>query len=317
MEKEVIFNIFPICNKDIILSIGFRVHEFSGSDQEKIEYLLSKIETDIKEMAYIKVPDNFKLNLPTGEIINGITHERYNNLLYNGTEGILYESIFQMFNAPVTPLSVSTMYVDGEIKITEQRQFEAESKTKFTTKITENISEHYLKKYMTDKGFEFAELINVDFMEAIKLLLWNQKYTSTIKLLMAAIDTFAFLEYGDIKGSYKKWLEEFCEVSLLGVNEDELWEYRNSILHMTNANSRKVIQNHVQRLSFYISDKDIEFLTTNGDAKYFNLLSLIKVINFGILKWVDSFNTNREKFGTFCKRYDLIISDNRYNRIEQ
>ena len=112
MNTEAIFNIFPICNDDIISLIGFRSHEFTGTDDEKINFLLSRIELDVVEMAYIKVSDNFKVKLPNGESIAGLTKERFNNLLHNGTEQILYEPIFQIFNAPLSPLCVSTMYVD-------------------------------------------------------------------------------------------------------------------------------------------------------------------------------------------------------------
>lgn len=317
METEVIFNLFPICNSNIISAIGFRVHDHSGSDEEKIVFLSSRIELDIKEMAYIKVSENFKVQLPTGEEINGLTHERFNNLLHNGTEGILYEPIFQLFNAPENPLSIATMFVDGEIKITAKQEFGTPPKTKFTEKITEKIPDHYLSRYTTDEGINLGELINSDFIEAIRLLFQNQKYVSAIKLLMAAIDTFAFIEFGDVKGNFKSWLVKYCDIPQVGITVEELWEYRNSILHMTNAHSRNVLKNNILRLSFYVSESDIDYLTTNGDAKYFNLVTLINVINLGIENWCDSYNTEREKFESFCTRYDLVISDNRYNKIDE
>jgi hypothetical protein len=317
MKPEKIFNIFPICNNDIISLIGFRVHEKIGTDDEKIEFLLSRIETDITELAYIKISDNFKVKLPNGDEVNGLTHERFNNLLQNGTESILYEPIFQLFDAPEFPLSVSTMLVDGEIKITRQEKFETDPKTKVTESLTENVAEHYLEKYLTDEGFDFTALVNDDFLDAIKLLFKNQKYVSATKLLMAAIDTFAFLEYGDTKDNFKKWLTSFCDLSSIKLTVDELWEYRNSILHMTNAQSRKVIQNQIERLSFYVSENDIDFLTTNGEAKYFNLLTLIRTINLGIVNWINTYDTDRSKFEIFSDRYDLIISDSRYNKIQE
>jgi hypothetical protein len=134
---------------------------------------------------------------------------------------------------------------------------------------------------------------------------------------MAAIDTFAFLEYGDTKDNFKKWLTSFCDLSSIKLTVDELWEYRNSILHMTNAQSRKVIQNQIERLSFYVSENDIDFLTTNGEAKYFNLLTLIRTINLGIVNWINTYDTDRSKFEIFSDRYDLIISDSRYNKIQE
>lgn len=55
--KEVIFNLFPICNDKIITNIGFRVHEFEGKDEDKIQYLLSRVEQDVKEMIILKISD--------------------------------------------------------------------------------------------------------------------------------------------------------------------------------------------------------------------------------------------------------------------
>jgi hypothetical protein len=315
MNTETIFNIFPICNDDIISAIGFRVHELAGTDEEKINFLLSRVETDVKEMAYIKISDNFKVILPTGEEVAGVTKERFNNLLHNGTEQILYEPIFQIFDAPQSPLSVSTMFVDGEIKITSSVEFEAVPKTKFTEKITESIPEHYLSKFMTDEGVNLGDLINEDFIEGIRLMFQNHKYVSCSKLLMSAVDTFAFLEFGDVRDNFKNWLTKYCDLSLVKVTPDELWEYRNSILHMTNSRSRKVLQNDVQRLAFYVSDSEVDFMTTNGEANYFNLLTLINLVNKGIENWCNSYNDDRSKFEDFVDRYDSIISDSRYNKI--
>lgn len=317
MDKEIIFNIFPICNSDIVSEIGFRVHEYAGTDDDKIKFLLSRVEQDVKEMAFIKVSSDFKVQVANGQEVIGLTHERYNNLLHNGTDGILYEPIFQLFNAPQTPLSVSTMVVDGEIKITTQKHFDTMPKAKFTETVTEKIPNHYLKEFMTEEGFNMGALINSDFIVSIRLLFQNQKYVSCIKLLMSSIDTFAFLEYGDVSGNFKTWINKYCDLSSVGINESELWEYRNSIIHMTNSYSRKVIDNKVQKLSFYVSKDNVDYLTTDGEAKYFNLLTLINVVNKGLEKWCDSYNIDRSKFPTFCDRYDLIISDSRYGRIDR
>lgn len=313
MEK--IFNIFPICNNRIITHIGFCVHEIDGTDEEKLKYLLSKVEQDSKKIKIIEVPSNFKVRHPSGEEINGLTHERYNSLLHNGTDGILYEGIFQHFGAPEFPLSVSTMIVDGEIKITEQKKFDTIPKTEFTTKLVEQVPLYYLSEYMSDNGFALSELINTDFFEAIRILYNKQKYVSSMKLLMSAIDTFSFLEYGDKPNNFKDWIIQFCDLSALNINESELWEYRNSVLHMTNSYSRRVIDKKVSQLSFYVGEKDLPYMISNGEAKYFNLFSLINCIAQGIDKWGESFNIERSKFRKFCDRYDLIMSDQRYSKI--
>ena len=50
-------------------------------------------------------------------------------------------------------------------------------------------------------------------------------------------------------------------------------------------------------------------------SNYFNIKSLIQVISDGIDKWAASFDIAKDKFPAFLDRYDLIISDSRYNRV--
>lgn len=316
MSKETIFNFFPICDDNIITQIGFRVHEFEGTDQEKYDFLLSRVKIDAKEMVIYNISDNYKVELPDGEKISGITHERYNNFLHNGTEGILYEPIYKTFNAQKNPLTVSTMYSNGEIKITKQEFFDGNLKATFTEKITEKIPNYYLTEFMTDEGFDLGELIKTDFLDSINILTGKNKFVSAIKLLMAAIDTIAFIEYGDVNNNFKDWLDKYCSLEKLKISSEELWEYRNSILHMTNSFSRKVINKRVKQLSFYVSEGDIEYLTGNSHLKYFNFKSLYENIIVGITNWCESYNTDVNKFELFCARYDSIISDNRYGKIE-
>jgi hypothetical protein len=315
MEK--IFNIFPICDNDIIRYIGFKVHEMEGTDKEKIDYLLSKVSQDKEEFSIIAISEDFKVTLPSGEEIIGITHERYNIFIQNGTQSVLFEQIYQQFDAPMTPLNLATMIVDGELKINAKINSEPKFKAPPVFSIAEHLPEDYLNKYLTDEGFDFGSLINDDFLMSIKLLFQNQKYVSMVKLLMSAIDSFAFLEYGDTKDTFKKWLDEFCNLKKIKLNSDELWEYRNSILHMTNTQSRKVIKKEVFALYFYVNHTDLEYMTTNGESKYFNLYSLQNIVNEGICMWIKSYKTKTEKFEQFFKRYDLILSENRYGKIEQ
>ncbi|MEO6301786.1 MAG: hypothetical protein ABIP51_01310, partial [Bacteroidia bacterium] len=126
--------------------------------------------------------------------------------------------------------------------------------------------------------------------------------------------TIAFLEYGDVPGNFKNWINEYCDIGKLGITKDELWEYRNSLLHMTNSNSRKVIKKEISPLSFYVKSADEKTLKSNGNAKYFNLTTLIDVFAKGLEKWGTNFNVEREKLEIFIERYDSIISDVRYGK---
>lgn len=314
---EKIINIFPIFEGQILTSIGFRVHEIEGTDEEKIEFLKARIDTDVKEMAMTLLPDNFTVQLPDGTTVPGLTLERYNGLLHNGTDGILYEGIFRAFDFPDTPLQVATPIVDGAIKFDKSLNYKPEAKAPFTTKIHEEIPKHYLDEFITEEGFALVDLIDKDFFGAIRLTYNGGQFVSCLKLLLSAVDSIAFLEFGDIphKNIFKDWLTTFCDFSRLNITEDELWEYRNSLLHMTNANSRKVARELVKRLKFYVSGEDKPDMLGDVQSNYFNIKSLIQVISDGIDKWAVSFDKDKDKFPAFLDRYDLIISDSRYNKV--
>ena len=83
---------------------------------------------------------------------------------------------------------------------------------------------------------------------------------------------------------------------------------------MTNSNSRKVIKKEISQLLFYVGNADEKALKTNGEAKYFNLVTLFDEFAKGLEKWVETFNSKRDKFEIFVERYDSIISDSRYRK---
>ncbi len=315
MEK--IINLFPIIEGQIINCIGFRIHEMEGTDEEKIEFLKSRVETDSKEMAITPLPEGFTIKHPDGTVTSGLSLERYNGLLHNGTDAILYEGIFQVFDFPESPLQVSTPIIDGIIKFDKSLKFEREPKAPFTTKIHEEIPKHYLDEFITEEGFALVELIDKDFFGAIRLTYNEGYYVSCLKLILSAIDTMAFLEFGDIahKNIFIEWLDTYCELSRINIKQTELWEYRNSLLHMTNAYSRKVTQEYVKQLKFYVSNSDKPDIIGDVQSNYFNIKSLIETVSVGIGKWAESFNSDKDKIEGFLERYDMVISDSRYNRL--
>ena len=317
MATEKIINIFPIFEGQILTCTGFRVHEIDGTDDEKIAFLKSRIEQDVKEMAIALLPENFVIQTRDGETSSGITLERYNILLHNGTDGILYEGIFQAFDFPENPLQISTPIVDGKIKFDRSLNIDTEPKAPFITKIHEEIPQHYLDEFMTDQGFALVDLIDKDFFGAIKLTFNEGHYVSCLKLLLSAVDSIAYLEFGDIsqRNIFRDWITTYCDFSKLNIDDSELWEYRNSLLHMTNAYSRKVAKDLVKRLKFYVSNEDKPTITGDVQSKYFNINSLIQAISDGIDKWAETFNQKKEKIEGFIERYDLVISDSRYNKV--
>jgi hypothetical protein len=312
---ETVFNIFTICNNEVIEYIGFKAHELEGTDDQKIKFLQENVQSDSGNLEYIKIPESFKLTKDGSQIIGAITIESYNTLNHNGTLSVLFESIFQIYDVSQAPLFVVTFLVDGEIKIEGNEDLNSNPTVPFTHSLDERIPIDYIDSYFTDKGFEMDRLLEDDFIKATKILFQNECYVSALKLLLSAIDTVAFLEYDDTPGNFKKWIDEYCEIDKANITSEELWEFRNSLLHMTNALSRKVKRKTVKALNFYVSYADIEERKSDGETKFFNLKTLISIIADGLEKWGLSYKENRYKFSDFVNRYDKIISDSRYGKL--
>ena len=171
----------------------------------------------------------------------------------------------------------------------------------------------YLRIYWKESGFDFPQMINDDFMDAMKLL-WNKrKYISTLKLLVIMIDTLGFLEYGPkASDSFARWMDEFCKMDLIGVTSRELWELRNSLLHMTNLDSRRGHRGDVKRLQPAITHPDNDILVDMKDFRVLHLSRLLTgVVPDGIANWIRSFDGNQAKFLEFVQRYDTVVSDSR------
>jgi hypothetical protein len=169
----------------------------------------------------------------------------------------------------------------------------------------------YLEEYLTPNGFDLAALFNDDYFSAIRLCFNHRHYVSCMKLIASFIDTVAFLEFGDTPGNFIRWLEAYAELKPLNVTANQLWELRNSLLHMSNLDSRRVLTGREKRISFcvavsgYVSPPDDEI-------QYFNLFDLITVLAEGLSNWIHSVNNDQDKFPVFVERYDRVVSDSRY-----
>ena len=316
--REKIYNLFTIFEDEILVSTGYVMHEIEGTDDDKINFLQKKVIIDKENITPKPISDKYKIKNKYGSEKIGISLESYNSMLHNGTVGVLFEYIFQETDAPKDPLTISTSIVNGEIKIDEKRNFETLPKGPPVYQIEEENPIYYLKAYMSEDGLDLNRLILDDFIKATQITYNNKNYVSCLKLFMSAIDSIAFLEYGEIQGIniFQKWLDTYCSLKRMNILSTELWEFRNSLLHMTNPYSRKVLKNKVQPLQFYVSQYDRPELQSNVKFKYFNLRTFIDVITEGIGNWTQSFNAEKNKFETFLDRYDLILSDLRYGKIK-
>jgi hypothetical protein len=175
----------------------------------------------------------------------------------------------------------------------------------------------YFGTFFTEDGFDFSGLINADFFQPVRILFQNQHYVSAAKLLVVAIDSIAYVEYGDIKENvFVKWLNAYADLSEVGISADELWEHRNSLLHMSNLDSRKVLSGKVRRLVAYVGELPEGVELSENNAGYYNLQTLIFAIAHGVGRWANTYNEDRDKIHSFVERYDLIASDARMLKVE-
>ena len=171
----------------------------------------------------------------------------------------------------------------------------------------------YLAMFRSRDGFiDLIRLIDGDFMEPIKCLFNAQLYVAATKLTMSTIDTLGFLEFGPEQGVFHRWLNKYANLSDLNVSAEELWELRNSLVHMTNLASRSVESGRVERLTFVIAGADIDTPERLGGTKVLHLTRLLAVtLPTAIGEWVRTYDGDERKRNRFVHRYDTIVSESR------
>ena len=109
---------------------------------------------------------------------------------------------------------------------------------------------------------------------------------------------------------------ELLRQAQAGVTSLELWELRNSLLHMTNLDSKKVRRGSVERLKPVIINSQVEVPSHSGGYKNFHLTRFTAtVLPQGIDKWIRSYNEQPAKLLQFIHRYDTIVSEARLSVI--
>ena len=170
----------------------------------------------------------------------------------------------------------------------------------------------WMLKYMKGGGLQLSQLIHDDYFEAIKMTFNAKLYVSAMKLLLSAIDSLAYIEFGDEKYNvFIKWMNTYADIRPLGITSEELWELRNGLLHMTNLDSRAVDRMRVRRVSFHIGSKS--FYERDG-IHYFSFHELLMEVGRAHVRWLETYNRDIAKRVDFVSRYDKIISDSRMAR---
>ena len=285
---EQLINVFIYGNDTHAHSMGYCKYENSENSDDSAEFLTSKVKSDHlnAKITTLTRPiewDTFYAMQRLGAVTNTLRKD-----------GIMADGDFYCI----------THIVNGTIRADE---------------VVDTASPHavpdYLSIYMTANGFDFAQLIEDDYFSAVKLL-WNEKkYISSMKLLFSAIDTFGFIEYGPRQNAFVHWLDNYCDLQSINVTSQELWELRNSLLHMTNLDSHKVRNNAVERILPAIAHPDWEGLPLDDDTKRFHASRFILILlPQAIENWLTTYIQERGKIVEFIRRYDTIVSEARMTK---
>ncbi len=298
MPSERVFNIFVYFVDGIATEYGVRHHRVDGEDATKTTFLLAQVATDYEVARHFRLSRRF-------------TPDEWRAAMRLGSEFSYFEEAFEFFRAPIAPVFCLTSVVDGIPVIDQKIGPEPFRGDVVTAQEGEKGVPDYLVHYTDGTKFRFTDLIHDDYFKAIRTLFNAKLYVSCAKLLMSCVDTLAFVEFGDDRGNFSKWIDTYVDLKPHGITSEELWEFRNSVLHMTNLASRGVISGRVSPIMPYVGGPASMPRVALGLPKPFNLYGLLETIGDGIVNWGDAYNTDRDKVLKFIERYDLTISDSR------
>jgi hypothetical protein len=297
MNSERIFNIFVFFVDGVAREYGLRHHRSGADDSEKLLFLSTSVQADLSTARLF--PLSSAISISEWQASQRI-----------GIDLSLFEEGFQHYRAPREPFIGITLVSDGVAMIdlvTDLEPFQGN----LINYGQVGVMQDWLLTYTEGEHIRIDKLINDDYYSAIKMLFNSRHLVSAAKLLMSCIDTLAFVEFGDKRGNFTQWIDAFVKLETVGITSSELWEFRNSIVHMTNLSSRAVRSGKVSPIMPYIGSDQLATTVGSMTPRPFNLLTLLKAVGIGIGVWSETFNSDREKFIHFVERYDSIISDSR------
>lgn len=216
--NERIFNIFVYFDDGLARSYGVRHHRVAGSDVEKATLLRAVAQSDCELAKRFALPRTF-------------TPEQWRSAQRQGGVLCYFEQAFEIYRAPKEPLFCLTAVVDGVVKVDLSISGANFRGDEVSAQQGRGAVPDYLVHYMDGVQFRLPELIHDDYFKAIKALFNCGLYVSCAKLLMSCIDTLAFVEFGDMPGNFSKWLDAYVDLAALNITSEELWEFRNSVVH--------------------------------------------------------------------------------------
>lgn len=296
---EIAFNLFYFVRDGVLQEIGAVGHPIDGGDEMMGAKLRAAVASDHTRAQRFPLPRQFA----------GLTVEEYNALERLGRQLEVYEPAFSVLNAPAHPFVCVTAVVNGMIAIdgTADKLLLRMGPFQGHPKVGAGIMGDYMDDYLTPDGLDIPRLLNDDHFEAIRMLYNHGSYLACMKLLASFIDTVAFLEFGDVSGNFVRWLETYAKLESLGVSAEQLWELRNSLLHMSNLDSRKVLSGKIGRISFFVGPRGMPHRHDPATGVHFNLSDLVIVVADGLTAWLETFARDPDKMRHFVQRYDRVV----------
>ncbi|MGY4174961.1 hypothetical protein ACVIHH_000252 [Bradyrhizobium sp. USDA 4518] len=293
---ETIYNLFLVYQDGVCSQVRYVTHEIDASDdKEALDFLLGRVAIDLNNSKTIKLTKPF----------DKAEHDARSRL---GHSQVLWEEVYQVLGAGEQPLSVITPVVNGIPQVQFRSQL-GDPDIYLREDMTQGIlMDDWIIKYTRDGGLQLSELIHDDYFKAIKITFNARLHVSAMKLLLSAIDSLAYIEFGDERDVFIKWMNAYADLRPLGITSEELWELRNGLLHMTNLDSRAVNKRKVRRISFHAGAK--LFYERDG-IHFFSFYELLMEIGRAHARWLETYNVNPEKRVDFVSRYDQTISDSR------
>jgi hypothetical protein len=156
------------------------------------------------------------------------------------------------------------------------------------------------------------------FFRGIRITFNERCFTSSIKLLVSAIDAMAFVAYGDTSGKhFIQWCNQFMNLSNVGITAEELWEHRNALLHMTTLESRKVKKGLVRRILPIVGPKELSpgAHSESGD-KIYPFYTLVTEFAQGLSRYTEAVNADETLRESFCANWPKLIESDGFHGVE-
>ncbi|WP_200896634.1 MULTISPECIES: hypothetical protein [Chromobacterium] len=304
-KHEPVYNIYTYFEGGELRAIGIKPYYRKGGDQKKLAFLRERATLDFSSVQ--RVP-----------LVPPMPQEEYFARQRIGNTLEIFEPLLASVGAGRTPLFCITPIVDGVPKIDMSVPMGPLDMSGVPNDaVGGGEMDDYLFKYLDKEAgtFDMPALINDDYFKAIRLLFNNRHYVSCLKLLMSFLDTIAYVEFGDRPPRstpvFIDWLRAFSAPGLAGATPEELWEFRNSLLHMSNLESRKVSEGSVAQLMPYVGSQNC-LPSVDPKRKHISFKDLIEDVGDAVENWIKTYNKDPKKMVTFIQRYDLVVSDDRW-----